>query len=345
MTITIRRGDLDADRDAAIAVFARYLNPGYDHARFAWLYTANPTGPGRLWLATDDRTGEIVGTAGAFPREIYLEGREATAWALGDFCVAERYRALGPALALQRACLEDLEATSASLFYDFPHRRLMPIYSRLRLGPARLMRRLARPLRADRRVQQLVGSSVLARGLAAAANAVLARRARAAVVPAAFASRVLEGTCGPAFSALERKVSGDFGTCLRRSAEYLNWRYVNNPVQQHEIITIHEDQRLVAWVVFAEDAGTGTVVDVFGVPDIELIRVAIQAAVAELSVRGCATVVVSLVDSHPWIDLFRGLGFSARETNPVILHPIASAGATTRVPVGPLFLTQGDRDS
>lgn len=346
MAITIRPGSLDRDRDIAIGLFARYLNPAYDIDRFAWLYTANPAGPGRLWIATDDKTGEAVGIAGAFPREIYLEGREATGWVLGDFCVAERYRALGPALALQRACLEDLAATPAALFHDFPHRRLMPIYTRLRVGPPRLMRRRARLLRADDKVADLIGPSLLGRGLAAAANAVLSRRARPPRTPATVVTGLHEGPCGPEFSDLASKVSADYGTCVRRSAEYLNWRYLANPIRPHALVTVRQDGRLAAWAALTQDGGVGGLVDVFGGPDPGLIGTAVQAAVAVLSRRGAASVNVSLLDGHPLGELFRGLGFSPRESSPVILHPLPASGLSgPALSAGPVFLMLGDQDS
>jgi len=346
MAITIRPGDLHTDRDVAVSLFARHLNPDYDSARFEWLYVANPAGAGRLWIATDDRTGEVIGTAGAFPRDIYLEGREVGGWVLGDFCVAEAYRALGPALTLQRVCLADLAATPAALFYDFPHRRLMPIYARLRVGPPRLMRRLARPLRVDDKVRERVKPSILARGLSAAANSVLARGARSPRASDGMSIGILDGPCGPEFSTLERKVSADYGTCLRRSAEYLNWRYVRNPVQGHEIVTVHQDDRLVAWAVVALRGETGTLVDVFGVPDGAIVGTAVQAAVARLSRLGCARVSVSIFDASPWVEIFRRLGFSPRETSPVILHPLPGAGLSVQaLDSAPLFLMQGDQDS
>ena len=346
MAISIRPGVLDADRDAAIALFRRYLNPAYDIPRFEWLYTGNPAGRGRLWIAMDDATGEIVGTAGAFPREIYLQGREALGWVLGDFCVAERYRALGPALMLQRRCLDDLAATGAALFHDFPHPRLMPIYARLGIGPARLMRRLVRLLRVDDQVDRLVGSRVLARGLAAVANAILSRRRRAPRPAGAVVTRRLEGRCGVEFSDLADKVGADYGIGLRRSAPYLDWRYLGNPIRRHDLVTVHMDGRLAGWAAVAEDGSSGTLVDVFGVPDPEIIESAVQAAVAELARRGCATVSVSLLDSHPWVELFGRLGFSPRATSPVILHPLPASGlSAAALAAAPVFLTQGDQDS
>lgn len=67
MAIAIRPGTLEADRLSVIGLLARHLNPAYDAARFDWLYTKNPAGPGRFWIAFDAATGEAVGTAAAFP--------------------------------------------------------------------------------------------------------------------------------------------------------------------------------------------------------------------------------------------------------------------------------------
>ncbi|HEY7870851.1 MAG TPA: GNAT family N-acetyltransferase [Methylomirabilota bacterium] len=346
MAITIRPGALDRDRDASIGLFRRYLNEAYDTRRFEWLYRDNPAGAGRLWVASDATTGEVVGTAGAFPREIHLEGREAIGWVLGDFCVAERYRALGPALALQRRCLDELGATGAVLFHDFPHRRLLPIYQRLRIGPPRLMRRLVRLLRVDGRIERLVGSRLLGRGLGAAANAILTRRRHSIRPPAAVVTGLLEGACGPEFTDLADKVSADYGLCLRRSAAYVDWRYRRNPIRPHDIVTVRQDGRLAAWAALTQDGAAGALVDVFGVPDPELIASAVEAAVAALGQRGCATVSVSLLDSHPWVALFRRLGFSPREESPVILHPLPASGlSAAALAAAPAFLTQGDQDA
>lgn len=342
----IRAADLATDCDSALRLFTQHLNSRYDPERFAWLYSANPAGQGRLWLAIDDKTGEPIGTAAAFPRLVSVYGTDAMAWVLGDFCVAERYRTLGPALALQRACVDAVTAGSAAFFYDFPNRKLVPVYTRLGLGRARPMWRLVKLLRVDSQVNRLVRPAGLARGVAAAANAVLRVRGRLLRGSGDAVFSVLEERCGEEFSVLDRKVSSDYGVCLRRSTEYLNWRYLSNPIRRHEVLTARRNGELAAWVVFTEDTSAGTIVDAFGYPDPELIAATVRATVAVLRSRGCHTAAVSLLDSHPWISLFRRLGFSLRETSPVFI------GAASGLPVSPeallgadVFLMQGDNDS
>src|SRR5258707_14285040 len=103
--ISIRPAALDADRKVLVETLARYLNPLSDERRFDWLYRENPHGQGRAWIACGPDNSTIVGMAAAFPRRIWIGGAENVGWVLGDFCVSDQNRSLGPALQLQRACL------------------------------------------------------------------------------------------------------------------------------------------------------------------------------------------------------------------------------------------------
>ena len=184
MTIAIRAGTLELDRLPAIDLLARHLNPAYDTARFDWLHTRNPAGPGRFWMAVDSATGETVGTAAAFPRLFSVDGREERGWVLGDFCVSERHRSLGPALKLQRSCL-DLAADSATPFcYDFPSQAMMTVYRRLRIVPRGQMRRLVKLLRVDHKLGALARVPYVSRAVARIIDLLLGLRA------AAFPSRL-----------------------------------------------------------------------------------------------------------------------------------------------------------
>src|SRR5262245_1698013 len=120
MGITVTAGDVEADRERVVELFARHINPAYNTRRFDWLYRRNPHGLGRLWLAVDPATDSLVGAAGALPRRVYVAGREELAWVLADFCVSDRYRVLGPALTLYRACFAALGPESPVLCHDFP---------------------------------------------------------------------------------------------------------------------------------------------------------------------------------------------------------------------------------
>src|SRR5262245_17906033 len=148
MSIEIVQADLARDGIQIAKALSDYLNPRADRSRFEWLYTGNPNGKAKVWIAWDNGN-KLVATAAAFPRRIYAGGKKYVAWVLGDFCVDNSYRSLGPALQLQKRCLADLKTSGAAFSYDFPSHNMLAIYRRLGLNPSMEMIRFAKLLRID----------------------------------------------------------------------------------------------------------------------------------------------------------------------------------------------------
>ena len=343
MAVKIRPGDVETDREAAIALLSRYVNPAYDGARFDWLYRTNPAGRGRLWMAVDGATGEPVGTAGALPRWLSIGGRDLRGWLLADFCIAEHHRALGPALQLQRACLEDLAADGAAFWYDLPGRTMEAVYRRLGLAPAGQMQRFVRPVRSYHTLRPRLRSPLLARPAAFVVDLALAwgTRARAPLSLAAH-----EGRCGDEFTTLAREANPGYGAVVRRHAEYLNWRYLDSPIRGHEIVAARRDGRLVGYAVVTTDRETPAIVDVFSIPAPRLMEGLLRGILGWLRRRGAASVTMSLLAPAFWAPMLKRTGFRARETAPVMLQAGAPPAWAPRLDhSSPWLLTHGDGDS
>ena len=166
MAIVVQPADLDLDRGLLIGLLSRFLTPLSDGRRYDWLYRQGSFGPARAWIATDTVSGQAIGAAAAFPRRLVVDGKKITGCVLGDFCIHPGYRSLGPALVLQRACLQQDEAAGFALGYDFPSASMMAVYERLGLQPFDRMVRLAKPLLVDRKLASWVKSQSVARGVA-----------------------------------------------------------------------------------------------------------------------------------------------------------------------------------
>ena len=346
MTLRIRCADLRADRDVLVDTLRRHLNPDYDGDRFDWAYRRNPSGEGRAWIAVEDSGAEIVGMAAVFPRRLFVDGHEEAAWVLGDFCVSERYRSLGPAIQLQRTCLG--EARQAVRFcYDFPSNRMMAVYARLGVSSSRRMVRLVRPLKADRYLPGLIKSSVAARLLASAANMMLSLDT---LMPHANSDVTVEahgGTCGSEFTDLAREVSSGSGVYVNRSADYLNWRYLDNPVRRHEVLAARRGQQLRGYLVFSTSHDAAILVDLFAVDGPAVAVELVRALLLLLRARDIATVSAPVIESHPWRLVLEKLQFQPRETSPVVTYDATCAGSVASPPDAdvPWFLTYGDVDS
>ncbi len=344
MAIKIRPGDLVHDRDAVVSLLARHVNPDYDARRYDWLYLGNPAGPARLWMAVDGATGDPVGTASAFPRRLGVDGGEVGAWLLGDFCIAEKHRALGPALQLQRACLDELAGEGVPICFDFPSHTMEAVYRRLGIDVGRRLVRMARPLRARDKLRQRWGDSLAVRVAGALGDRVLARGLENPRAPRGLSLGLHEGPCGDDFTALAALAGPTWGVCVRRTAGYLDWRYRDNPIRPHEILVARRAGALVAYAVVARKGEIGAIVDLFGVPDATVMRALIRHAAAHLWRQGAASVSITLPASHvvAWLT---AAGFRPRESAALAVYAPAGSGLGARLAArSDWFLTDGDRD-
>jgi hypothetical protein len=345
MDTVIRPSKLHADRVPLIEALNRWLTPESNGRRFEWLYLNNPHGEARVWLSTLGATGSIIGAAAAFPRKMLVRGVPTAGCVLGDFFIAPQYRTIGPALQLQRACLDALDSPSLQIFYEFPAAAMLPIYKRLSIEPSDQMVRLAKPLRADRKLREIVKHPLVVRSLSGPINRVMELRD----LPRNHRSRctiaVHTGSCGEEFTDLAHANSSEYGICTERSAEYLNWRYLNHFARRYEILTARRDGSLVAYAVFTSDQGNGEIADLFGVCEPAVLSDLITGVVARLRKKSIFTLSTQMLDCHPWLGLFRKLGFRERESCPVIHTGISESDRNRPMNSQPWFLMQGDRES
>lgn len=342
MTTRVSSADLEKDKETINAVIRRSLNPDTTHSRYDWIYRDNPYGKGRIWLAYSE--GDVIGIGAAFPRLFRVAEKTAPVWVLGDFCLDSRSRSLGPALQLQRACLSVLENGDDTFCYDFPSASMVAVYKRLGFNVAGQMLRLAKPLRVDRKVKERIQNPV-AQWMASSVGNTFLKFASMRVRPdQRLEISIQQGFCGEEFTTLAEPQRGKFAFCLLRTAEYLNWRYLNNPLARHEIVTARRDGRLVGYIAWTQNAGDASIADLFGEEDRQMVRSLVAKIMVLARERGVETLSVSMNESHPWLSLFSEMGFRRRESAPIIIIP--SKGFKDRIDskLTGWYLMQGDRD-
>jgi GNAT superfamily N-acetyltransferase len=343
--IRVRPARLDADVDFMVAAVRQHLNPSADLARFEWLYRSNPDGAARAWIAEAVGSGEPIGMAAAFPRRVYLGGREDRAWVLGEFCLADRYRTLGPALQLQRACLRELVATGAALIYDLPGHRMLPVYRRLGLEPSGYLRRLARPLRFEPRLPEAMPRT-LASAITLVGNAAWTLLDRGRPTPDEVDVLAQSAPFDEEYSLLAAQWGSLWGFCLKRSAGYLNWRYRQAPHRQYHVLAARHRGALAGYAVLERDGDLGWIVDLFAADDANTVLALVAAAVSHFRRDEVASATVALPDGHRWGRLLVRLGFRPRETSPFVACRGDGGSPAISLPCAEDWLVmQGDRDS
>jgi GNAT superfamily N-acetyltransferase len=345
MSISIRLADLDSDRQVLIELMLRYLTRRSNEKKFDWLYRDNPDGKGRVWIAVDKIRDEIVGSGAAIPRRMFVGDAEQFGCVLADFWIHPQYRSLGPAVQLQRACLEDVRLGRFSLCYDFPQSSMGAVYKRLGITPQEILLRLTRPLLVDQKIEKIITTPLLTPALSALGNLWLRHRDRKFRANGNCTISVHTGDFGEEFSSLARRANAGYGVCVQRSAEYLNWRYRNHYFHRYEVLTARLNRVLMAYVVFVDSGEDTQIVDLFGLNEPDIVSDLIGALVSRLREFGKRAVNVPWLASHPWVELFRRLGFYVRESFPIVTYPLTPNSSSQKpARIQDWFLTYGDID-
>jgi hypothetical protein len=341
-SLVVTRCDLRVDREAVVDTLRRYLTPDSNTRRFDWLYRDNPHGPAAAWLLREAGGRDVIGAAAAFPRRVLVNGFPGIGWVLGDFCVSDRHRSLGPAVTLQRACLDVLRTDSGEFCYDFPSPAMMAVYRRLGLSASSRLIRFAKPLRIDRKVNDAIPVPWLGNVIRMAGNAALKIIDSAKTSANGVVCGIHAGSCGEEFGALTGV--GELGRriAVERSPAYLNWRYVQNPLTPHHFLAARRAGALVGYAVFAQAGEDATMVDCVSGGDAHLALLLVERLTELLRNKGVMTLSAHVVESHPLVPVLRRAGFRPREATPMVVYPPAYAAGLSAVD---WCLMSGDRDS
>ena len=334
MSTVVREADVRAERSALLEVLIEELEGWADDTKFDWLYFDNPFGEARCWVLSEN--DDVVGVSVAFPRTLRLGTRELRAWVLGDFCVSRKLRSLGPAIKLQRAAFAAVERGDVDLCYDFPSRTMMAVYRRMGAKQYGELVRMVCLLKTDRAFEQRVGNPTLAKGLSAAGNAVLATRAtltkRDRNVEVSARNTEFDTAPNVGFQLGQ-------GVTLRRTSDYLNWRYLENPGGAPSILSATGGGE--GSIVYRTTGDVVEILDVFGAGDTRTLRELVLAVVDDARASGATAVMVCMTAEHPWMETLGEVGFGRRESGPVVIY--ARDGVLPDP--APCFLLQGDRDN
>jgi hypothetical protein len=345
MADLIRPAQVEDEKAALTTFLSAHLSREADEARFDWLYCKNPFGKARVWVVCESETGKIIGLSAAFPRQVTSAGKNAPGYVFGDFCIHPDYRSLGPALALQRTTLEDLSNEGSGFVFDFPSNSMLAIYKRLRIETSTSMIRYAKSLRADRQIQRRIPSPLAARGLSAAANVAL--RVRDAGLKRSSTWTIAEQTelCGEEFTQAAQPWSARFGICPVRTADYLNWRFLQHPQRRYHLLTARKGGELCGFLIYYLDAEDAVIVDLLAEADAALKALLVEAIEIARSHR-VQTLSVPFLPSQAGKNLLEDCGFEPRESSPAILLNLPWSAKDGKGPdANRWYLTHGDRES
>lgn len=258
MSYSLTLPDQHRCRDEILQLWSRNL-PDATGDRYRWLYES---GVSRPWLLeTED--GECVGSAGRMTRNFCVAGQPITTGQAIDLNVDRAHRTIGPALALQKGVIANLEADSLRFIFGMPSPDAVPALKRVGYKIVGELQRWTLPIRLVRQLLKLTESPTLTRLITPPAE--LAWSVRLLRRP--FVSGKFELYTGP----FDERFDDLWNRCRElvpilgdRSAAYLNWRFANCPDLPYQTLILNRPngRGLEAYCQFYLDEGSLCISDI-----------------------------------------------------------------------------------
>jgi hypothetical protein len=220
---------------------------------------------------------------------------------------------------------------------------MMAIYKRMGIPQTSSLVRWTKTLRVEAKLQSILGSKAAARSIGAVSNALLASYGWKGTLDACQVD-LHHGPCGEEFTSLDLRL-GASGVRARRTAEYLNWRYLAHPSKTHVLLAARKGGVLVGYVVVETAKNDTRIVELISIETPAVIARLLDAAVKLARRDRALSVHMAVGQHHPWNALFKRAGFRPREASPFVV--VTRPGVTikeTDFQEG-CYLAEGERES
>jgi len=247
---TIIEANVKNDKEDILSVLKRNLVQ-ISLQMYEWKYESCPHGDACCWLAKDEKSDSLVGSAALFPRMMFVQGEPVYVAVAGDFAVDKKHRAYGPALTLQREILQSkLSNTKFKFFYGVPNDLSRMLFFRIGYKEIGKFKRFIKVLKTEGTPKEYLPPSLRYRMLSRMIDffvRIFAREMRfkrnydySVEMPKFFDER---------FDVFWKKVSKQFDIIGERTSSFLNWRFIQSSYQKFNIFCILDDEKNVAGYV------------------------------------------------------------------------------------------------
>ncbi len=262
MNYVVERADLREDRDRIVTLWQQHLPLlPFPDRHFDWGSRDNPFGEGRIWKLIE--SGETHGVAGLVLRRLEVANAIVLAGRLGGFAVDARHRALGPALRLQRAAVDECGRDGLDVVYTSAPRSLVRMSLRAGFRSVIELTRYVRLLDVEPFLRRRLSIGPLAHWLARPAN--LALRLQSALRRTRGEPRLIP-RFDDRFDALWRRAAPHYGITSERTAHFLEWRFHRFPLDVTFTtvgLTDPGDGRLLGYGIYYMLGDVANLVDLF----------------------------------------------------------------------------------
>lgn len=347
MSFQVVEDSLDTAREEAIAVLDATRRGQIEAVRFDWLYRDNPDGQAVLWAVRKVETGEMAGFTVALPRRMIVDGQMRTCWNGADFSMKPKFRTLGLAMKLRRAAKEGVDGGRVDFLYAHPNEKMALIHSKVGHSPVGRMLRYAKVLRTGPYIEKRAGNRLLAAAMGAAVDPVLRLAGREfRHRPVHDVQAVDSVRFDDRYDGLFEEAAGRARIVGVRDADYLNWRYADNPLYETRALEARDGNRLRGYLLYTIQDDVANIKDIFPPGDGRVARDLIAGMIRKGRKLGLKSLSVATLEGNPVDPYFAEFGFRRRpEISEMFAYASPDSPWCDMVLDGNAwFLTVGDRD-
>jgi hypothetical protein len=352
MGILIREADLHADRKLLLDTLLRNREHGDNELRqrrFEWSYHQNPFGQPRAWLAIDESSSRTIGMVAAFPRKMLVHGKQVLGWNGGDTSIDTEFRTLGVAIKLRRAVQAPVDNGEMALLYSHPVDRMRAVLEKIGHRTIGTFGRHGAILRVEPLVQKFLGRNAASTLLANVANIFPPLQWSTRFISKQWRLRLQsEKKFGSEFDELFARVASRHAVITVRDAEFLHWRFVQNPlVREFQIYRFEKENKLCGYALIGLENNAGRILDYLVEGETRMLRSLLVQLMAAMRARRIPTLAVRGMDASEVVHEARKLGFwfqDRKDAGVAVYAAKNSPRAATLHGERSWFMTQADRD-
>ena len=284
-----------------------------------WLAFDNPVADAETTYFVAEADGKLIGYLGRMPANFAMDGRVVKGYFVHDLFVTPAHRGMGLfiSIALYKAAKAESDSFCFGLWATLLN---MKIQRSLGFFREEAVANYVKILKAETALYNVIKSPRLRRVLGWLPNTVLLgfdvlRRGVARSAPVEAVERFDER-----FDELNARLASRLGICTAKTAEFLNWKFVDRPSNTHRVYAVSEGDSVLGFVVLDlarhEDHGqaVGLILDLTADPsDKKTVSALIEKAVSHFRELGVGTIQCVLSESRI-VSVLKGHLFLHRET-------------------------------
>jgi hypothetical protein len=315
-----------------------------------WLYERNPAGACAFWLANDRVTGEVIALRPLFPWRVRVEGHDMLVAQAGDAMTHPAYRGRGVFTRLVHRAWTELRDQQTPFSFSFPNPGALSVCRKVVVGDGTRVgthvpiqfRRMVYPLS----LQLLPASTTVPATVVRAVDRVYRRWRRPAWAPGHLSFFDI-ARFDAEFDDLWRRAGNRFGVLTVRDSGYLNWRFIDAPSGRYRAVGVRAHGTLAGYIVWEADGhASGSIVDLFGDLDADVLHGLLSAALREMADANFLKASIWTPEDSPLFSYINAFGFVPRgDAFPLAVHVYHGGPRTDAALEGRRWLTWfGDRD-